>query len=663
MTHWFTRVAGLLVVATLALAAPPAAAQDLQPGTPEYDAWKLSLGSSADRAAAPPAASEARRAADPTGLLFPYPGDGGWTALPKNDDGSTGVINLSFAVDFYGTDRTSLFVNNNGNITFGNSFSGFTASGFPIDTPMIAPFWADVDTRCTDCGQVYYKETTFEGEPVFVAHWDQVGFFSQNDSRLNTYQVVVAATPSLPGGNNVCFGYGDMQWTTGGASGGSGGLGGSPATVGANAGDGATFFQFGRFNKEGTDYDGPEGDPDGVDRLDGEQICFNTDEAANLPPVVSSRPDGPVVVGPGDPIDFSVSFIAPESEQTVTIASIGYSLGTFPAVMCETTVGGPGAITTVDCSGSLLVPGDYTVAITASDDGDPSASTVATVTIQVEGPVVCTTESPLSFDFDGDGDGAPTSGQGTVANDDFDALGGGILGEFAAVRNESDAIAADLTGCSFIVFDAVAEQVTYVDDLTTGSPVVAAGDTLVFANANGDRMLPAMTLPDGPGAFALVQGPAAVGDGPEVFAPAEDSDVSRVVAAVVYGRDRSVFGSVRGGLAPEIASAERAAFAEALAAAFGGATSDEGGPDGLAVRAWPNPAAGRATVSFGLADAGDVRAEVYDALGRRVAVVADGPYGVGRHDVAFDASALAPGAYVVRVSGAATGAVRLTVAR
>ncbi len=40
---------------------------------------------------------------------------------------------------------------------------------------------------------------------------------------------------------------------------------------------------------------------------------------------------------------------------------------------------------------------------------------------------------------------------------------------------------------------------------------------------------------------------------------------------------------------------------------------------------FPNPTTGRATVRYTLAAAGDVRLEAYDVLGRRVAVLAEGP--------------------------------------
>jgi CSLREA domain-containing protein len=272
--------------------------------------------------------------------------------------------------------------------------------------------------------------------------------------------------------------------------------------------------------------------------------------------------------------------------------------------------------------------------------------------------LACMPAAPLSFDFDGDGVQEGAGGGGVEASD-FDVLGTHpTFGEFAAVRNESAGAPVDLDGCSFIVFDPFDETVTYADNVAAETPV-AAGDTLVFATQAGDRALPATTLPDGPGAFALVTGAAQPGDDVLVFAPVNGQ--TRVVAAVVYDEDRNVFGSVQGGATP----AQMNAFLVAMAEAFGQATSAEGdGPLDLSVAVWPNPSAGRARVAFGVPEPGDVRVAVYDALGREVAVLAEGPHGAGRHTAVLDAGALAPGAYVVRVAGGAgVRAARLTVAR
>ncbi len=79
----------------------------------------------------------------------------------------------------------------------------------------------------------------------------------------------------------------------------------------------------------------------------------------------------------------------------------------------------------------------------------------------------------------------------------------------------------------------------------------------------------------------------------------------------------------------------------------------------------PNPASGRATLTLTTAASERVTAEVYDALGRRVATVYDGPVAAGASTaLVVEASALAPGAYVVRVTGETFAETRrLTVVR
>ena len=64
---------------------------------------------------------------------------------------------------------------------------------------------------------------------------------------------------------------------------------------------------------------------------------------------------------------------------------------------------------------------------------------------------------------------------------------------------------------------------------------------------------------------------------------------------------------------------------------------------GLALGISPNPSAGDATVTLALDAPGAARVVVFDALGRRVAVLHDGPLAVGEHAFEIDAGRLAPG--------------------
>ena len=85
----------------------------------------------------------------------------------------------------------------------------------------------------------------------------------------------------------------------------------------------------------------------------------------------------------------------------------------------------------------------------------------------------------------------------------------------------------------------------------------------------------------------------------------------------------------------------------------------------LAIRLFPNPTAGEATVSVQVAETGRLTVAVYDVLGREVARLYEGAAEAGAEmRLALDARALPAGLYVVRAATAAgTATQRLTVTR
>jgi probable HAF family extracellular repeat protein len=95
------------------------------------------------------------------------------------------------------------------------------------------------------------------------------------------------------------------------------------------------------------------------------------------------------------------------------------------------------------------------------------------------------------------------------------------------------------------------------------------------------------------------------------------------------------------------------------------ATQPAGAPVDLALHApAPNPAADRVAIRYDLPAAGRVRLEVYDALGREVAVLVDGDLPAGVHEAVLHVGRLAPGVYVARLAaGAGQVGRHLVVAR
>ena len=64
---------------------------------------------------------------------------------------------------------------------------------------------------------------------------------------------------------------------------------------------------------------------------------------------------------------------------------------------------------------------------------------------------------------------------------------------------------------------------------------------------------------------------------------------------------------------------------------------------------YPNPFNPSTNLSFDLHQTGNVRISVYDALGRRIAILADTQMDAGRHELTWDATHLASGMYLVRM--------------
>ena len=121
-------------------------------------------------------------------------------------------------------------------------------------------------------------------------------------------------------------------------------------------------------------------------------------------------------------------------------------------------------------------------------------------------------------------------------------------------------------------------------------------------------------------------------------------------------------GVVSAGVPVVVADGDRFALALTGAVAVDPAASV---PDRLTLsHPAPNPVRTAGAVRFGLPSAGDVRLALFDALGREVAVLAEGPHPAGWHRAGVGAGALAPGLYVVRLAAGGQSVVQtLTVAR
>jgi hypothetical protein len=187
------------------------------------------------------------RATDLTGALVPS-SDCVQHQLDRNDDGSTSTVPLPFTIDFYGQSRDRLWVNNNGNVTFDGPLVTYTPFGLAgTDAQIIAPFFADVDTRAGGSDLVRYGwgDTTYQGHRAFCVNWVNVGYYNQHSDKLNSFQLLLVQREDSGAGDfDIVFNYGTITWETGDASEGVNGLGGFSAHVGYSNGDGQQGTSF-----------------------------------------------------------------------------------------------------------------------------------------------------------------------------------------------------------------------------------------------------------------------------------------------------------------------------------------------------------------------------------------------------------------------------------
>ena len=156
------------------------------------------------------------------------------------DDCYTTATPLGFTANFFGTNYNQTYVSNNGYVTFNSGQGTYTPTGLTASytgQPIIAPFFADVDTR--GAGTVTYGTGTYAGQNAFGVTWNGVGYYYYGTNKLNTFQMILVDESSIGAGDfNIYFNYNQIQWETGDASGGTNGLGGTSAAVGYSNGTG-----------------------------------------------------------------------------------------------------------------------------------------------------------------------------------------------------------------------------------------------------------------------------------------------------------------------------------------------------------------------------------------------------------------------------------------
>ena len=175
--------------------------------------------------------------------------------LPKADDTSLRIPLTDIfqnGIKFGWSTYTSLFLNNNGNVTFGTASDAFNPAPFPYSSnPMIAALWSDVDTTgpagepSPGGSSLGTNRVYFDLDPqtlTFTATWDDVGPFSSGTAD-NAFQLRIIARPAdetsryLTDTFDIEFRYEAVNWLRGSAS-----PTDSAPQWGYDAGDGINYF-------------------------------------------------------------------------------------------------------------------------------------------------------------------------------------------------------------------------------------------------------------------------------------------------------------------------------------------------------------------------------------------------------------------------------------
>ena len=204
--------------------------------------------------------------------LYSFGAAAGDTALARCDDcfiqtswAGLGPAGSSLSLPFFRSSYTSSFVNNNGGLSFNSGVGTWDLGAFPTGSlpPIVAPFWADVDTRNALSGQVWYRtsqdasllttlaqdvKSAYGGvnlsfNPTFaqIVTWDRVGYYYAAVDKLNSFQLALVSDGSqtytfykypTDGIGNIL-----LNWDRGQVS-----PAGSFASVGFDAGDGVNFL-------------------------------------------------------------------------------------------------------------------------------------------------------------------------------------------------------------------------------------------------------------------------------------------------------------------------------------------------------------------------------------------------------------------------------------
>ncbi len=127
---------------------------------------------------------------------------GEWVKLDLTDDGSS-LLKLPFAFTFFNSIQNTVWVNANGNLSFDSAVGNFAPEYFPLNVPMLAPFWTDLQksSMYSNSGIYYLLE-----ENSLRILYQNMALYEKDPANTLTFEVILKEKSSKRSGN-VAFVY------------------------------------------------------------------------------------------------------------------------------------------------------------------------------------------------------------------------------------------------------------------------------------------------------------------------------------------------------------------------------------------------------------------------------------------------------------------------